>query len=53
MRVMERSVVQLPGSDTVWWFTVAEKRALGWMSRSAGFGGYCCAALPCWGWGCS
>ena len=26
LRVMERSI-QLPGSDTVWWFTVAEKRA--------------------------
>lgn len=26
LRVMERSI-QLPGSDTVWWFSVAEKRA--------------------------
>ncbi len=26
LRVIERSI-QLPGSDTVWWFTVAEKRA--------------------------
>lgn len=26
LRVMERSI-RLPGSDTVWWFTVAEKRA--------------------------
>ena len=26
LRVMERSI-QLPGSDTMWWFTVAEKRA--------------------------
>ena len=26
LRVMERSI-RLPGSDTVWWFTVAERRA--------------------------
>ena len=26
LRVIERSI-QLPGSDTMWWFTVAEKRA--------------------------